>query len=88
MCQVVTNKVKAKILEAGYFVDIDDADSKQLQRKIRDSQLAQYNYILVVGNEEIENQSVNVRTRDGVVHGSLSLPQLLEEFKIKTEKFE
>jgi threonyl-tRNA synthetase len=80
--------VKGKILEAGYFVDVDDANSKQLQKKIRDSQLAQYNYILVVGSEEMEKGTVSVRTRDGVVHGSLTMSQLLDEFKIKTTNFQ
>ena len=35
----------------------------------REAQLAQYNYILVVGEAEKEACTVNVRTRDNVVHG-------------------
>lgn len=37
--------------------------------QVREAQLEQYNYILVVGNEEKEARTVNVRTRDNVVHG-------------------
>lgn len=37
--------------------------------KVREAQLAQYNYILVVGEEEKTARTVNVRTRDNVVHG-------------------
>ncbi|CAK7326935.1 unnamed protein product [Dovyalis caffra] len=40
-----------QIHEAGYFVDADTTDRK-IQKKIREAQLAQYNYILVVGEEE------------------------------------
>ena len=29
----------------------------------------QYNYILVIGDEEVKNGTVNVRTRDGDVMG-------------------
>jgi threonyl-tRNA synthetase len=58
-----------------------DNSSKTLQKKIRDNQLAQYNYILVVGKEEVENKTVNVRTRDNQVHGAKTLPQLLIDLK-------
>jgi len=37
--------------------------------QVREAQLAQYNYILVVGELEKEARTVNVRTRDNVVHG-------------------
>ena len=52
--------------EQGYHCDLDNS-SKTLQKKIRDNQLAQYNFILVVGKEEVENKTVNVRTRDNQV---------------------
>jgi threonyl-tRNA synthetase len=41
-------------------------------------QLAQYNYILVVGAEEKEAGTVNVRTRDNHVHGQHSLERVVE----------
>ena len=44
--------------------------------KIRMTQLAQYNYILVVGKEEVTKGTVNVRTRDNVVHGEMELADL------------
>ncbi len=37
--------------------------------QVREAQLAQYNYILVVGEAEQAAKTVNVRTRDNVVHG-------------------
>lgn len=41
--------------------------------QVREAQLAQYNYILVVGETEKAAQTVNVRTRDNVVHGMFKL---------------
>ena len=73
-------------LEQGYHCDLDNS-SKTLQKKIRDNQLAQYNYILVVGKEEVENKTVNVRTRDNQVHGAKSIPQMLEEIQIVVKNF-
>ena len=78
-----------KQIEAeGFYVDIDDSNTKQLQKKIRESQIAQYNYILVVGQEEMNNQTVSVRTRDNVVHGSISVKELVQQFQLKCKNFE
>jgi threonyl-tRNA synthetase len=46
----------------GFYVDVDDS-TKTLNKKVREGQLAQYNYILVVGSEEQEARSVNIRSR-------------------------
>ena len=40
---------------------------------IKQAQLAQYNYILVIGDREQENGTVNVRTRDGEILGEMSI---------------
>ena len=44
--------------------------------QVREAQLEQYNYILVVGAEEVETRSVNVRSRDNVVHGAIALDEV------------
>lgn len=49
--------------KAGFYVDIEESN-KQLKKKIREAQLAQYNYILVLGADERDNKTVNVRDRD------------------------
>jgi threonyl-tRNA synthetase len=38
-----------------------------LNKKIRNAQLAQFNFILVVGEREATANTVNVRTRDNAV---------------------
>eukprot|EP00201_Polytomella_parva_P004255 CAMPEP_0175087738 /NCGR_PEP_ID=MMETSP0052_2-20121109/29998_1 /TAXON_ID=51329 ORGANISM="Polytomella parva, Strain SAG 63-3" /NCGR_SAMPLE_ID=MMETSP0052_2 /ASSEMBLY_ACC=CAM_ASM_000194 /LENGTH=655 /DNA_ID=CAMNT_0016360119 /DNA_START=1538 /DNA_END=3505 /DNA_ORIENTATION=+ len=72
-----------RVLRAnGMFADADMTDRK-MQKKVREAQLAQYNYILVVGEQERNEKTVNVRTRDNVVHGMFKLenlvPLLVEE---------
>lgn len=42
-------------------------------------------YVAVVGDKEKASQTVNVRTRDNVVHGELSIHELLEKFKSLAE---
>jgi hypothetical protein len=51
-----------------------------MQKKVREAQLAQYNYILVVGEAEKAERTVNVRTRDNKVHGELSVDEVIKRF--------
>jgi threonyl-tRNA synthetase len=74
-------KVRNEIYEAGYECDVDDDHSDTFNKKVRLAQLAQYNFILVVGEKEKTNGTVNVRTRDNKVHGELGMPELLERFR-------
>lgn len=54
----------------GFTADSDLGGKDQLQKKVRNACVAQYNYILVVGGSEEERRTVNVRTRDGKQHGT------------------
>lgn len=70
-------EVRKALRAAHLYVDADLAD-KKMQKKVREAQLAQYNYILVVGEAERQARTVNVRTRDNVVHGMHQLSDLVE----------
>lgn len=74
------SEVQQLVHNAGFYVDIDDS-SRTLNKKVREAQLAQYNFILVVGQQELEQNSVNVRTRDNEVHGTITVVELIEKFK-------
>jgi threonyl-tRNA synthetase len=76
-------EVRSVLRKAGFFADADCAD-KKMQKKVREAQLAQYNYILVVGEQEKNEKTVNVRTRDNVVHGMWKLDDLLEVLKTES----
>ncbi|KAK2636427.1 hypothetical protein Ddye_031219 [Dipteronia dyeriana] len=77
-------QVQDQIVKAGYYVDVDTTDRK-IQKKVREAQLAQYNFILVVGEEEAKTGQVSVRVRDKADHSVMNIPCLLEHFKEKTE---
>jgi threonyl-tRNA synthetase len=81
------DKVRQRLHDAGFHVDSDLSD-KKLDKKIRESQLAQYNYILVCGKEEIDTETVNVRTRDNVRHGTISLNDLIAKLNDHVAKHE
>ncbi|KAL4854376.1 Threonine--tRNA ligase [Chlorella vulgaris] len=69
--------VRRRVRAAGFHVDVD-LSSRKMQKKVREAQLAQFNYILVVGEEEKAAGTVNVRTRDNHVHGQRSLTEVIE----------
>ncbi len=50
------------------------------------AQLTQINYILTIGDKEMENKTINLRTRDNVVHGELNVDEFIQ--KITQERNE
>jgi len=58
--------------DAGLRADIDDR-ALTTNKKVREAELSRVNYILVVGDKEVEAQTVNVRTRDNAILGEKAL---------------
>lgn len=56
-------EVQKVLREKGMHADID-VSGNTMQKKIRTGQLQQYNYIFVVGAQEKESRTVNIRNRD------------------------
>ncbi len=69
-------QIAAEIKKAGFLCDVDDT-AESVSKKIRNAQLMQYNYMLTIGDKELENRTINLRTRDNVVHGELQLTNLI-----------
>lgn len=67
----------AKIRSAGFHVEVD-ASPESISKKVRNAQLSQFNYILTVGDQEVANQTINLRTRDNKVHGEIKLSHFIE----------
>jgi len=72
-------EVQKKLNGAGFYCDVDSS-CRTLNKMVREAQLSQYNYILVVGAAEAEAAAVNVRTRDNEVHGTKGIDELIDEF--------
>ncbi|KAF8153241.1 hypothetical protein B0H34DRAFT_662629 [Crassisporium funariophilum] len=58
-------EITDRLTSLGLFADVDNGENT-LPKKIRNGEIAQYNFILVVGQEELDARSVNVRNRDDV----------------------
>jgi len=60
-------------------------EDQKLPNKVRLAQAAQFNYILVVGNNEMEQKTVSVRQRDGTQLGNMSPDQLRQHLEAVLE---
>lgn len=76
-------KVYVALEAKGLDVEIDESN-ESVSKKIRDAQLMQVNYMLTLGDKEVEAETISLRTRDNVVHGQLELDDFIE--KIVEEK--
>lgn len=75
-------KLEKEIQTRGLIADIDCSD-ESVGKKVRLAQLNQINYMLTVGDREVENKTITLRTRDNIVHGEIPFDDFLKN--IKTE---
>ncbi|KKA28045.1 hypothetical protein TD95_001539, partial [Thielaviopsis punctulata] len=71
--------------DAKTFVDVD-LSGETLQKKVRKAQLAQYNFIFIVGDEEMRGRQVNVRYRDDTSAQDRGKPVSIDEAVEKLSK--
>ncbi|XP_075697830.1 threonine--tRNA ligase 1, cytoplasmic isoform X2 [Rhinoderma darwinii] len=76
-CDDYAQKVKEQFHRAGFMADVDLDQGSTLNKKIRNAQLAQYNFILVIGEKEKASGTVNIRTRDNKVHGERTVEETI-----------
>jgi threonyl-tRNA synthetase len=66
--------------DAGLRVELDSRNEK-LGRKIRDAQMMQVNYQMILGGREAENGTVAVRTRSGQDLGAIPLVEFVDRMR-------
>lgn len=72
--------VTQKLKQAGIRVELDDRNEK-LQAKIRDAQNAKVSCMLILGDKEIESNTVTERARNGAASGPFSIETFIEKIK-------
>jgi threonyl-tRNA synthetase len=72
------DEVRQTFKDHGMWVEVDTSGNT-LQKKIRTGQLAQWNFIFVVGAEEQSGRQVNVRNRDDTATQDRGKPISLDE---------
>lgn len=73
-------EIAALLKEKKFHVSVD-ATGESISKKVRTAQLHKINYILTIGDKEVENGLLSVRTRDGVVHGEVDVETFLEQLE-------
>ena len=80
------DKVAGELNAQGIRVEVD-ARSEKIGKKIREATLGKIPYMLVVGDRDIENETVSVRTRGGEDLGAMSradfAARVLDDVKTK-----
>ena len=79
------NLVTQSLQNKGFRVN-SDLRNEKIGFKIRGHSMQRVPYLLVVGDKEIENGTVAVRTRDGEDLGSMSIEEVISLFQRDTEK--
>ncbi len=76
-------KMEAQGLRVEY-----DFRSESMNKKVRDAQVEHVNYILVIGEKEVNEKTVNVRTRDNEVLGAKDVDKFINEIlkEVKEKK--
>ena len=72
------NGLSQKLVDAGIRAE-DDCRSEKLGYKIREAQMQKIPYMLVVGDRDMENGTVSVRTRKGEDLGAMTMDAFLSK---------
>ena len=71
------NKVKEELENNDIRVEVDDRNEK-MGYKIREAQTKKIPYMLVIGNKEVENGTVSVRSRKQADMGSMPVDDFIK----------
>ena len=79
--------INREFLDNNIRSEIDLSDDS-LNKKVRNAEVQKINYIVVVGNKEEKNKTINVRTSDNEIQGEKKIPDFISELmqEIKERK--
>jgi len=79
--QEYAHTIAQKLKDSGIRVEVDDK-SESMQKKIRNAQNEKVYYMIIVGDREMENKKINIRTRDGKTN-DMKLDEFIIEVSAK-----
>ena len=74
--------VQEELKKNNFTVEINDK-AETMNKKIRNAQLQKINYIIVIGDKEEANKTINVRTRDEKILGEKTVPDFIKELEVE-----
>ena len=80
------NKVKEELEKIGARVEVDSRNEK-IGYKIREAQLEKVPYMLVVGDKEVESESIGIRSRKDGDIGAMSIDKFTEKIQEEVKSY-
>ena len=80
-------KIKNELEKLGIRIELDDRNEK-IGYKIREAQMQKVPYMLVIGEKEVENNNVSIRSRKDGDIGQMSVEEFKDKIKTEIENFE
>ena len=77
-------KIAGVLKDNGFRVESDYRQEK-VEHKIRDAQLMKINYMIVLGDKEIEKDCITSRTREGKLRFNVGLDEFVKELQDEVE---
>ena len=77
--------IRSRLAKEGFRVELDIRQEK-IGLKIREAQLQKVPYMLVIGDREVENETVAVRTRTSGDQGARSINEFIETLQDEVHK--
>jgi threonyl-tRNA synthetase len=74
------NQVAQTLQQQGLRVEVD-ASGDRLGKQIRAAELAKIPVVAVIGQREVDSQTLSIRTRQSGDLGALTVPEVIEKLK-------
>jgi len=78
-------ELESRFRKEGFRVELS-LDAETMNKKIRNAQISKINYILVIGDKEQENKTINVRTRENQVLGEKSVSEFISNLRTEIKE--
>ena len=77
-------KVYDALKREGFRVNLD-SKSNSISKKVKESQLLKINYMLTIGDKEVENETISIRSRTGDVKFGVKLEDFIKQVRKKVD---
>jgi threonyl-tRNA synthetase len=78
--------IEKKLHDKGLYVQVD-ATKSTFQKKVRNAQIDQWNFQCIIGNAEMTNNTVNVRTRANEQTGEMDVDTFVDFIMKQVEEY-
>ncbi len=80
------NAIKEKLVNSGYRVEVNDSDEK-IGYKIRSAQLEKVPYMIILGKNEVDNNTISIRVRTGEKYDDFSIDSFIDKMNEEIREF-